>query len=91
MSFTISNRVRLASFENWPETNPISKYVLCAAGFVYHGQNDTVSCPVCNIESSGWRAGDDPLAKHIMLNPQCPGIAWARGYVREEKTINNND
>jgi len=65
---------RLNSFMNWPpEFASISPVVLALAGFMYTGNRDRVTCPVCGIEIEGWQINRllDPKNEHRMRSPKC--------------------
>ena len=50
---------------------------LAAAGFFFvpsHEHADNVMCFLCRESICGWEKGDDPLAEHLKLSPDC---GWA--------------
>jgi len=63
---------RLSTFVNWPLTAAISPTTLAWNGFVYVGVGDRVRCYLCFLELDGWQNGDDPVARHRQVNPDCP-------------------
>jgi len=63
---------RLSTFVNWPLTAAIRPSTLSRNGFVYTGVGDRVYCYLCKLELDGWQIGDNPVAKHRQVNPDCP-------------------
>lgn len=67
--------VRLASFQDWPNTNFAVPDALARAGFFYTGKTDTVCCAFCRKFCDQWQREDIPLDAHKRLSPDC---AFAR-------------
>ena len=63
---------RLQSYVGWPrryvQQTPES---LAAAGFFYIGSADRVTCFCCHERFRNWRPGQDPLAVHKLVSPDC--------------------
>ncbi|RFU30538.1 hypothetical protein B7463_g5772, partial [Scytalidium lignicola] len=60
----------------WPHKF-LSADALAKAGFFYHPLEvnpDNVACFLCHSFLDGWEKGDDPLAEHLKLSPDC---GWA--------------
>ena len=55
---------RLATYENFPESCPVSAENLAKAGFRYTGVNDMVLCDYCQGRLQRWEETDDPIVEH---------------------------
>ncbi|KAI0242443.1 Baculoviral IAP repeat-containing protein 7-B [Lamellibrachia satsuma] len=62
---------RLASFDRWPCSSPVSPESLARAGFYCTGVPSEVCCFFCGGRLSRWQPNDDPMAKHRQLYPDC--------------------
>ncbi|KAI0243054.1 Baculoviral IAP repeat-containing protein 7-B [Lamellibrachia satsuma] len=78
---------RLASFERWPQDNPVSPDSLAHAGFYYTGESDEVCCFFCDGHLGGWQSGEDPMTKHRHLYPHC-GFVGLTGPIDEPNAAN---
>ena len=57
---------RLGSFHTWPsEIKPLPIYLAAAGFFHSNKQTDAVTCFTCALKIDDWKAGDDPLLKHL--------------------------
>lgn len=63
--------VRLASFQDWPETNCAVPDALARAGFFYTGNRDIVRCAFCRKLCDQWKREDIPWDAHKRLSPDC--------------------
>ncbi|XP_041424627.1 baculoviral IAP repeat-containing protein 1b isoform X1 [Xenopus laevis] len=64
-------KVRLESFQGWPENAHPDPKKLARAGFFYKGQRDTVQCFYCAGCLGNWDENDDPWKQHAELFPEC--------------------
>ncbi|KAI0208552.1 E3 ubiquitin-protein ligase XIAP, partial [Lamellibrachia satsuma] len=62
---------RLASFDRWPRSSPVSPESLARVGFYSTGVPNEVCCFFCGGRLSRWQQNDDPMAKHRQLYPTC--------------------
>ena len=60
---------RLATYENFPESCPVSAENLAKAGFRYTGVNDMVLCDYCQGRLQRWEETDDPIVEHARFEP----------------------
>ena len=66
---------RLATYVNWPtDITSVSCLTLASSGFVYTGESDQVTCPLCGLVVKDWRqtSAVSPLDEHRRRSPQCP-------------------
>ena len=73
---------RLATYENFPESCPVSAENLAKAGFRYTGVNDMVLCDYCQGRLQRWEETDDPIVEHAryVLKLQYQNIIIFRHY-----------
>lgn len=62
---------RLATYENFPESCPVSAENLAKAGFRYTGVNDMVLCDYCQGRLQRWEETDDPIVEHARHYQNC--------------------
>ncbi|XP_050306385.1 death-associated inhibitor of apoptosis 2 [Anthonomus grandis grandis] len=65
---------RLNTFTDWPADAPVSPQRIAKAGFFYTHNALEVECFSCGVKISNWNYGDQVMARHISLNPQCPFV-----------------
>ncbi|XP_066999485.2 death-associated inhibitor of apoptosis 2 [Anabrus simplex] len=65
---------RLQTFHSWPANAVVEPQRIAKAGFFYTGENLIVECFCCGGRISEWDYGDQVMAKHRILNPQCPFV-----------------
>lgn len=65
---------RLQTFNEWPSDTAVSPSRIAKAGFFAINQDLTVQCFSCGVRISEWDYGDQVMAKHRRLNPQCPFV-----------------
>ncbi|KAJ8970256.1 hypothetical protein NQ317_018118 [Molorchus minor] len=82
--------IRLATFENWPNTE-VSQIDLAQAGFIYTGEDDIVVCPFCKIEGYRWVSGDIPMDDHTHWRPNCPFVRSTIEHDHAPSTSRNLD
>ena len=70
----MGNLDRIATYVNWPASNmSISCLSLANAGFVYSGDSDQVTCPLCGLVVGDWRQRTcSPFIEHRLSSPHCP-------------------
>ncbi|KAI4458471.1 inhibitor of apoptosis [Holotrichia oblita] len=66
-----SEATRLETFNNWPSAAAVSPGKIARAGFFYTKHNLTVECFSCHVQITDWNYGDQVMAKHRLLSPQC--------------------
>ncbi|CAC5399286.1 BIRC7_8 [Mytilus coruscus] len=66
--------IREQSFIGWTSDCVIPIWMFAKAGFFYKGFADIVACFECGIIHRRWQKDDDPVKKHILLQPECPYI-----------------
>ncbi|OCU02365.1 baculoviral IAP repeat-containing protein 1 [Xenopus laevis] len=64
-------KVRLESFNGWPENAHPEPKELARAGFFYKGLRDTVQCFFCAGCLKDWKDDDDPWKEHAKWYPEC--------------------
>lgn len=62
---------RLQTFNDWPTDAVVSPSRIAKAGFYYTKDNLTVECFSCHLHISDWNYGDQVMARHKQLSPQC--------------------
>lgn len=62
---------RIKTFYSWPAQTQPDKYVLAAAGFLYTGHSDEVTCFACGVSLSEWCKRDIVQAEHLKWSPSC--------------------
>lgn len=65
---------RLRTFQQWPDTSPISPRDLAKAGFFFVGPGDDVQCFCCGGVLKDWALGSCPIAEHLKFFPSCKFI-----------------
>lgn len=63
--------VRMSTFHDWPETNPIAKIDFVKAGLFYTGEGDRVQCAFCRNYLKNWTPGDEPMVEHKKHFKEC--------------------
>ena len=76
---------RLATYENFPASSPMSKEELAWAGFVYTGESDRVKCEFCHIQFHEWQGTDVAFTEHARSSPTCPFVV-----PRSQSAVNND-
>ncbi|NWW37462.1 BIR7B protein, partial [Panurus biarmicus] len=75
----VTEEMRLATFENWPQNSNMHPEQLARAGFFYTGQGDVVRCFYCDGGVRSWSFGDDPWSEHAKWYPECEFLLRSRG------------
>lgn len=65
---------RLNTFTNWPTSAKVEPIRIAKAGFYYTGQGVEVQCFSCGGKISEWNYGDQVMARHRRLDPNCPFV-----------------
>jgi baculoviral IAP repeat-containing protein 2/3 len=65
---------RLRTFEGWPANAAVEPQRIAKAGFFYTGSDLEVQCFCCGGKISEWNYGDQVMALHRALDPQCPFV-----------------
>lgn len=65
---------RLRTFVSWPTDAAVEPRRIAKAGFFATGRDLEVQCFKCNGKISDWSFGDQVMARHRLLNPQCPFV-----------------
>ncbi|NXR10187.1 BIR7B protein, partial [Semnornis frantzii] len=65
---------RLRTFQQWPDTSPVSPRDLVKAGFFFVGPRDDVQCFCCGGVLKDWAHGSCPIAEHLKFFPSCKFI-----------------
>lgn len=67
---------RLATFHEWPLAHGavVSPSRIAKAGFFFTNRGLTVECFSCHATISEWNYGDQVMAKHRTLSPNCPFV-----------------
>ncbi|NXF93784.1 BIR7B protein, partial [Eubucco bourcierii] len=65
---------RLRTFQQWPDTSPVSPRDLVKAGFFFVGPRDDVQCFCCGGVLRDWAHGSCPIAEHLKFFPSCKFI-----------------
>ncbi|NXX45234.1 BIR7B protein, partial [Tricholaema leucomelas] len=65
---------RLRTFQQWPDTSPVSPRDLAKAGFFFVGPGDDVQCFCCGGVLKDWARGSCPIAEHLKFFPSCKFI-----------------
>lgn len=65
---------RLNTFINWPSSAAVQPIRIAKAGFYFTGQGVEVQCFSCGGKISEWNYGDQVMAKHRRLDPNCPFV-----------------
>ncbi|NXU53927.1 BIR7B protein, partial [Turnix velox] len=75
----VTERMRLLTFQNWPQDADVSPQLLAAAGFFYTGRYDVVRCFYCDGGLRYWSIGDDPWREHARWYPMCDFLLHSKG------------
>ncbi|XP_074867925.1 baculoviral IAP repeat-containing protein 7 [Carettochelys insculpta] len=67
----LSEEKRLRTFQQWPESSPVSATDLAKAGFFFLGPGDRVQCFCCGGILRSWEAEDQPMREHQKFFPTC--------------------
>lgn len=67
---------RLRTFEGWPSDSAVSPERIARAGFfaVEGAGRLAVQCFSCGVRIVEWDYGDQVMARHRRLSPQCPFV-----------------
>lgn len=65
---------RLQTFTDWPPDTAVPPARIARAGFFSLNQDLAVECFSCGLRMSEWNYGDQVMARHRHLNPQCPFV-----------------
>lgn len=65
---------RLNTFSNWPSDASVTPQRIAKAGFFSTNRGLEVECFSCGVKISTWNYGDQVMARHRTLNPQCPFV-----------------
>merc|ERR1712131_446605 len=64
---------RLATYEMFPESCPVTPEALAKAGFRYTNQHDMVICDYCDGRLQRWEETDNPVEEHVRhYGNRCP-------------------
>lgn len=65
---------RYQTFIEWPGDSVVSPQRIAKAGFFSTKQGLEVECFACHLKISNWNYGDQVMARHRALSPQCPFV-----------------
>lgn len=65
---------RLRTFSEWPGNAAVDSGRIARAGFYYTGRSLEVQCFLCGGIISEWNYGDQVMARHRQLSPNCPFV-----------------
>nr|CAD7399304.1 unnamed protein product [Timema cristinae] len=65
---------RLFTFNTWPANAPVDARRMAKAGFVYTGKGLVVECFLCHGRIDDWDYGDQAMARHRIMYPNCPFV-----------------
>nr|CAD7402803.1 unnamed protein product [Timema poppensis] len=65
---------RLVTFNTWPANAPVDARRMAKAGFVYTGTGLVVECFLCHGRIDDWDYGDQAMARHRIMYPNCPFV-----------------
>ncbi|XP_015599777.1 baculoviral IAP repeat-containing protein 7-A [Cephus cinctus] len=65
---------RLRTFSDWPVNAAVDPARIAKAGFYYTGSLLEVQCFLCGAKISEWNYGDQVMARHRQLQPNCPFV-----------------
>jgi len=65
---------RIQTFSDWPGDSAVSPQRIAKAGFYSTKQGFEVECFACHLKISDWNYGDQVMARHRALSPQCPFV-----------------
>ena len=66
-----NNMIRLATFQNLPQSSPLFPSMGSKAGLYYTGEGDSVACYSCGLCLNHWESGVQPMTVHRQLSPDC--------------------
>ncbi|KAL1492140.1 hypothetical protein ABEB36_012628 [Hypothenemus hampei] len=72
-------RNRLDTFAEWPPDAAVSPQRIAKAGFFFTKQGLEVECFSCALRISNWTYGDQVMARHRTLSPECSFIVNPTG------------
>ncbi|CAL4079247.1 unnamed protein product [Meganyctiphanes norvegica] len=75
---TVSSRQQ-TFLKHWPTNVNMDRNLLAEAGFFYTKVADWVQCFHCGGGIFNWMQGDNPMADHGRLYPQCPFVRMQLG------------
>jgi len=64
-------KMRLASFQNWPPESPARPSSLARCGFYYQNKDDEVRCFSCKVTLKKWKRGENPASEHKKWASEC--------------------
>ncbi|XP_012264181.2 baculoviral IAP repeat-containing protein 7 [Athalia rosae] len=65
---------RLRTFSDWPGNAAVDYNRIARAGFYYTGRSFEVQCFLCGGKISEWNYGDQVMARHRQIDPNCPFV-----------------
>ena len=65
---------RLESFQSWPANAKVEAWKMARAGLLYTGQEEEVKCVWCGVVLANWQYGDQVMARHRTISPDCPFV-----------------
>ena len=65
---------RLESFHSWPANAKVEAWKMARAGLLYTGQEEEVKCVWCGVLLANWQYGDQVMARHRSISPDCPFV-----------------
>ena len=65
---------RLESFQSWPANAKVEAWKMARAGLLYTGQDEEVKCVWCGVVLGNWQYGDQVMARHRAISPDCPFV-----------------
>ncbi|XP_046435566.1 baculoviral IAP repeat-containing protein 7-like isoform X2 [Neodiprion fabricii] len=65
---------RLRTFSDWPSNAAVDCNRIARAGFYYTGRSLEVQCFLCGGKITEWNYGDQVMARHRQLDPNCPFV-----------------
>ncbi|XP_018331076.1 death-associated inhibitor of apoptosis 2 [Agrilus planipennis] len=65
---------RLQTFSDWPPDTAVNASRIAKAGFYYTKQALIVECFACKVQISTWNYGDQVMALHKRMSPNCPFV-----------------
>lgn len=69
-----SEEGRLSTFSSWPPNAKVEAGKIAKAGFFHTGRETEVKCLWCGCVLSDWEYGDQVMAKHRAVSPECPFV-----------------
>lgn len=65
---------RLNTFSEWPVNAAVDSVRIAKAGFYYTGHALEVQCFLCGAKITRWEYGDQVMARHRQIEPNCPFV-----------------